>query len=393
MVGKLYLKTGGWHGLKNEQEKFGELYLLPEETTDAKDKRLAGGGSNFVEAQSDLICQYLPDTTLTYVNNAYCRVFGKAKEELIGRKFLEMIPEKDRKKALEHLESLLKNPRVEPYEHEVVLPDGNVGWQQWVDYAIFNSNGNIVEFQAIGQDVTERKLSADALQKSREELKKSYAHISHLAGRLLRAQEEERRRIARELHDDLSQKLAAISIFISNLKRDLPQSREAIKDQLNNLYQWVGELSNDVHILSHKLHPAILEHAGLSAAMRSLCSTFSNLTGVEIEFITEGAMREIPEDIAICLFRVTQESLHNIAGHSGSVNAQVKLIDSQNAVYLYIVDSGRGFDLEEAKRKGGLGLLSMEERVRLLDGDFQISSRPGQGTKLFVYFPLQGDRL
>src|SRR5262245_16583311 len=126
VVGKLYLKTGGWHGLRNEHEKFGELYIFPEETTEAKDKRLAGDGSNLIEAQSDLVCQYLTDTTLTYVNTAYCRTFGKAKEELIGRKFVELIPEKDRDKALKHVESLLNNPRVEPNEHEVILPDGNV---------------------------------------------------------------------------------------------------------------------------------------------------------------------------------------------------------------------------------------------------------------------------
>jgi PAS domain S-box-containing protein len=360
--------------------------------TDGKDEELAGDGYNLFETQTDLVCQYLPDTTLTFVNNAYCRAFGKTRQELIGRKFLELIPKKDQQKALDHIESLSKNPRAEPYEHEVILPDGKAGWQQWIDYAIFNKDGKIVEFQAIGRDITERKQSEEALRKSREELRKSYAHISNLAGRLLKAQEEERRRIARELHDDLSQKLAALSLFISNLKQDLPESREIIVDRLSSLYRSVIELSKDVRALSHRLHPAILEHAGLAAALEALCSTLKNLTGIEIKFTADG-IREIPEDVALCLYRVAQESLHNIVVHSDSLYAQVKLIYSENSIYLYIIDSGRGFDLKEAKQKGGLGLFSMEERVRLLGGNLEIESWPGQGAKLTVYFPLQRERL
>lgn len=117
---------------------------------------------NVVESQTELICRYLPDTTLTFVNDAYCRYFGKTREKLIGTKFLELIPEPARGDALRHVESLIKNPRVEFNEHEVLLPDGSIGWQQWDDHAILNAAGKIVEFQAIGRDITERRRAEEA---------------------------------------------------------------------------------------------------------------------------------------------------------------------------------------------------------------------------------------
>src|SRR5262245_3802462 len=110
-----------------------------------------------VESQTELICRYLPDTTLTFVNDAYCRYFGKVQEELIGTKFLDLIPESAREVARKHIESLVQNPRVEIDEHEVLLPNGAIGWQQWVDHAILDASGKVVEFQAVGRDITQLK--------------------------------------------------------------------------------------------------------------------------------------------------------------------------------------------------------------------------------------------
>jgi PAS domain S-box-containing protein len=169
---------------------------------------------NVVEMQTELICRYLPDTTLTFVNDAYCRFFKKTREALIGNQFLSLVPKRSRPAVRRHVESLLEEPRIDVYEHEVLLPDGQIGWQQWVDHVLVDGHGRVVEIQGIGRDVTERRQAEDALRRNEAALRASYLEIQDLAGRLIAAQEAERRRIARELHDDLSQKVALLIIDI-----------------------------------------------------------------------------------------------------------------------------------------------------------------------------------
>ena len=340
-----------------------------------------------VESQTELVCRYLPDTTLTFVNEAYCRFFGRRREELIGRPFLELIPEPARDATLDHVHSLVKNPRVVSYEHEVLLPDGSIGWQLWVNHVILATDGRVMELQGIGRDITDRKRAEEALRGNEMALRASYEQVQDLAGRLIASQEAERTRLARELHDDISQQLAALSIALSSLKRRLPEDAADAHEELARLQRRTVELSDDIRHLSHELHPGVLQHAGLVAALKAHCVEFRGLHAIEVTVDAED-LDGIPPAVSLCLYRVAQEALQNVARHADARHARVVLARSADGLELSVSDDGRGFDLAEARRAGGLGLISLDERVRLVRGNVRIDTRPQRGTELRVRVPL-----
>ncbi len=460
-----------------------------------------------VESQTELICRFLPDTTLTYVNDAYCRYFSKTREELIGSKYIELVPEEIRDWAQEQANILVRNPGTRTNEHEVILPDGTVGWQQWVDHAISGPDGKVVELLAIGRDITDRKraeqaahetaernrailraipdmvflmdregvyldfhtrdlgsllvqpdiflgknvrdvlppdlaeqvlecvrlaaltddpqvmeyslpiggvdrhyearligmdggrvlsiirditdarLASEALSKSEEELRQSNRQISALAGRLITAQEAERMRISRQLHDDLSQKIATLSVGISKLKRSLPATDAKLKAELDQLRSQTNDLTTDLRRLSHQLHPAVLDHLGLVSALESYITEFRNEEQIDVQLHTEIAGKGIPLETSVCLYRVAVEALRNVARHSGAKTATISLNEEDKFLRLEVSDSGRGFDPLKAARGSGLGLVSAEERVRLLKGTFEVRSTPTTGTTLVSRVP------
>jgi signal transduction histidine kinase len=236
--------------------------------------------------------------------------------------------------------------------------------------------------------VVERVRAEQALRESREALRSSHDRIQDLAGSLITAQEEERRRVSRELHDDFNQKLAALSIGLSNLKRHVPVDRDALVERLDSLQRRTVELTDDVRRLTHRLHPAALEHAGLPTALKAYCSEFAELTGIGVDLSVGPESAGLPTEVALCLYRVAQEALRNTATHSGARNVTVRLDSTERAVCLTISDEGTGFDPERSRLQGGLGLVSMEERVRLLNGSFRVQSAPGRGTELRIEIPL-----
>jgi signal transduction histidine kinase len=229
-----------------------------------------------------------------------------------------------------------------------------------------------------------------ALRESEESLRNSYARIEDLAGRLIAAQEEERRYVARELHDDLNQQVAAMAIGISRLKRQLPDADGAVQGQIAKLQDNTDSLSERIRQMSHELHSSVLQHAGLPAALNSYCAEFSDLEGIAVTLDIRAGVEAVPSDAALCLYRVAQESLRNIARHSGARSAVVTLTGVNGAVELRVVDQGVGFDPGQARGGHGLGLVSMEERVKLLHGSFVLTTRPGAGTELRAQIPLRG---
>jgi PAS domain S-box-containing protein len=342
-----------------------------------------------VEAQTQLVCRYLPDTTITFVNNTYCRNFNRTREQLIGTRFLELIPESSRKMTLRYVESLSENPKGRTFVHEVKLPNGTIGWQEWRDIPIFDLDGRVKEIQGIGADITDRKHFELTLELKEAALRASYAKIMDLAGRLIVAQESERTRIARELHDDFNQQIAAISISLSGMKRQLPESAVELQENVGRLQGDVIRLSDEIRHLSHDLHPGVLQHAGLVPALRSRIAEFYSQYRIETTIDAEGDMQHLQSDLSLCLYRVTQEALHNIARHSGAGHALIKLKQIDGNLELSISDDGRGFEPEQVKASGqGLGLISMEERIHFAGGTLRIEAIPDQGTTLRVRVPL-----
>jgi PAS domain S-box-containing protein len=216
--------------------------------------------------------------------------------------------------------------------------------------------------------------------------KRAEQELEELAGRLIHAQEEERSRIGRELHDHISQMLGVLTIRMDQLRADegTPPGVAAVLEELR---QSTAEITTDIHGLSHRLHSSALDYLGLGAALQRLVKEFTARHEIEIDFAHSGIPAPLPPDVALCLFRVTEESLTNIAKHSGSKSARVDLRGDAEGIHLNIEDAGAGFDMTALERKAGLGFVSMRERLRVLRGGVHIDSAPGRGTRIDVLIP------
>lgn len=218
--------------------------------------------------------------------------------------------------------------------------------------------------------------------------KEAIAERAGLSGRLIRAQEEERSRIARELHDDINQRMALLAIELQQLDRALPSSRQQIMSSVQNLFKQTQEISADIQHLSHRLHSSKLQHLGLAAALRGLCREFSKQQKIEVECAVQDLPRHLREDVALCLFRVAQEALHNVGKHSRARKVRVELAAEAEQVRLKVSDDGIGFDLHAEKSRVGLGLVSMSERMRLAGGELSTLSRATLGTQIAATAPF-----
>ncbi|MGA2687001.1 MAG: ATP-binding protein [Candidatus Korobacteraceae bacterium] len=212
-----------------------------------------------------------------------------------------------------------------------------------------------------------------------------------LSGRLINAQEDERARLASELHDDFSQRLAVLSLGLETAAEIVPESPAEANRQLHELINSAGELGADLHTLSHRLHSSTLERLGLAAGVAAFCKEFAAQRGIQVAFSHENVPRSVSPDISLCLFRIVQEGLRNVQKHSGAARAQVRIDTMDGTLHLSISDDGEGFDVDvkDGVERQGLGLWSMRERVRLVGGRFEIHSETQKGTRIEVWVPLK----
>jgi len=239
-----------------------------------------------------------------------------------------------------------------------------------------------------------RQLQEEALERERiqTDLQTSKEEYRRLAGNLLSSQEKERRRVARELHDDISQRLAAISIEAGKLDSEYRDSREPFGEKLEGIGKDLIQLSGDVHFLSRQLHPSILEDLGLSEAMRTECARFSRQQGIAVSYEPEHVPPDLSGDVKLCIYRVLQEGLRNVAKHACATRVRVRLAGDGGALRFALEDNGIGFSPEGMGQYPGLGLISMRERAHLVGGDFSLESKPGEGTVLRVTVPAVDPR-
>jgi two-component system sensor histidine kinase UhpB len=256
----------------------------------------------------------------------------------------------------------------------MIAADGRVVWLR--DIATV-TNDDPVRIHGIIVDVTARREAEAAL-------RESYQQVQELARRLMTAKEAERTRIARDLHDSVNQQLAVASSGLKGLQLNVPS---ALRHEVRRLIKSLDRAIETIRDLSHELHPAVLQHSGLIAALRAQCTEFSRRYGVKTVVSAEGLV-EIRGELAVGLFRVAQEALHNVAQHAQATSVELTLRRFEDRLELTIRDDGRGFALPNSDFARGLGLISMEERIRLLDGQLELRTAPGAGTSLTVQVPF-----
>jgi PAS domain S-box-containing protein len=303
-------------------------------------------------------------------------VFGIPSDSFVGHvdEFRRRIHPDDQERVWKSANDAMRNRKPYTVEFRTLWPDGTVRWVEATGKFYYSPDGEAERMLGMDVDITERKLAEEALAAMRRSL--------------IEAQEQERTRIARDLHDDTNQRLALLAVAIDQLKRDLPNPTAAILSLVDKLRKETSEISNDIQALSHELHSPRLEYLGLVAAMKGFCKEFGSHQKVEIDFKSHDLPSPLPSDISLCLFRVLQEALHNSAKHSGAQRYEVQLWGTTGEIHLRVSDSGTGFDLETAMKSRGIGLTTMQERLQMVKGNFSIDSQPQRGTTIHARVPL-----
>jgi PAS domain S-box-containing protein len=371
------------------QDKCSELILLAiEDVTERRKTEEAVSESEstiraLMNSTSQAILAVDASGRIRFHNIGAERMFGYTHSEFMNMRLENLMPDRHRSAHVVHRDKFLQAPAVRGMGEGMTLTGRRKDGAEFpVDVglsSIDNAHGPLAV--AFIEDIT-------SLQKATRELRAHEMELRALTARLITMQESNNRLLARELHDDFSQKLAALYMDVSRLANRPPGSTEALQKRLHSIAEQIGKTAGDIHQFSRQLHPAILEDLGLPAALKAECAAFSELHTTPCEFISEGVSGSIPVDVALCLYRIAQEALHNVGKHAEAETVQVRLTATGHAIELRVIDIGNGFDLSKVKRSTGLGLVSMEERTRMLDGEFSITSEEGKGTTVTVRVPL-----
>jgi PAS domain S-box-containing protein len=321
-------------------------------------------------------------------NRAAELMFGYRKDELLSVRILDLVPIESRARHKGERMDFFRNPKT---RRMTAGPDIRGHRRDGTEFPAAISLGYIQSEQrmlgvAFVTDLSERKRSEAALQEGHDKL-------LDLSRKLIAAQDEERKHMSRELHDAFSQELAALTTESRLLKRELPLQAQSATQRIEKIAQRIAKLATDIQQMSRRLHPAILDDLGLMSALRSECHAFSELYGIQTSLTTSRVPGSVPGNVALCIYRITQEGLQNVVKHSGASHARVDLGFKNGEIRLVIRDSGVGFDTYAQKRtKYGMGLVGMEERARLVGGTLTIQSTPKKGTRVLVRIPFVENR-
>jgi PAS domain S-box-containing protein len=313
-----------------------------------------------------------------YVNRQMAEMIGYEPPEIIGQSIFKFYFPEDISQKKQALERRQQGVR-EQFEERMRRKDGSELWVRISAIPLYNDGGQFDGALGMVADFTHRKLAEDAL-----------AAVSR---KLVLAREQERTRIARELHDDIGQRLALMAVEMENLRSTSPGLPSETRSRIGELQKRTREIATDTQSLSHELHPSKVQYLGLTTAMRSFCREFSEQHNVKVDLSLHELPGPLSPDISLCFFRVLQEALNNSAKHSGAAVFDVELWSASDEIHLTVADSGKGFDTQVAKRESrGLGLISMEERLKLLQGTLSIESQLQRGTTIHARVPLSSGR-
>jgi PAS domain S-box-containing protein len=314
------------------------------------------------------------DKLCTYFNQQWLDFTGRTIEQEIGNGWTDGVYSDDLDRCLATYSAAFELRESFRMEYRLRRADGEFRWVLDSGSPQFAPNGELLGYIGSCIDITDRKTLEESL--------------ADLSGELIRARENECARIARELHDNLNQRMALISVELEQLAQNHNNKDDVFKRRVQNIIGNAREVSREIHQMSYDLHPSKLVHLGLVAALRSLCDELGESHGVQIGFENESVPNSLPQDTSLCLYRIAQESLNNVIRHSGSKSAEVELRGGGNEIRLLVSDSGIGFDTESPRLRKGLGLVGMRERLRLVGGTISIESRLSQGTKVDARVPL-----
>jgi PAS domain S-box-containing protein len=345
-----------------------------------------------------------PEGRVSGWNTGAERILGYSAEEIIGQpvsRFFGPGPAAEQDSERDLAEALTDGRSVK--ERWMVRKDGSHLWAQWVTTPMYDGEGQLQGFAKVLHDETERKRAQEERERrareerealrgkvlaTGQELDRTKEELRSLATSLLTAQEEERRRVARELHDDIAQRLSLLEIGFAQFRKQVKESSAPDRAELNRLEQDIATLSGDVRRLSHQLHPAILDSLGLRVALKRLAEEFRSGRTHPVTYQADGVPDGVPLSIATAIYRIAQEALRNIGKHALQASVSIRVTGTPGQLRLRIEDSGPGFDTAAMRGQGGLGMISMQERTRLAGGSFRLHSQPGQGTTIQVEVPL-----
>jgi PAS domain S-box-containing protein len=326
-------------------------------------RKLMDGSSDAIEVLDPRNLQFLD------VNDKACLDLGYTRQEMLSMSAYDINVTLD-DSVRNHVDQRLREAGFVIIEAQHRRKDGSVFPVEMNIKHVHLGRGYIV---AVVRDITQRKNTEE--------------NLSSFSRRLIEAHELERTRVAKELHDDLNQRMALLQIGLGQFEQDVPGLSPHARDQLHNIAQVATKVSSSLHIISQQLHPSRLDILGLVASIDALCKEVSDQHKLRIKFVHRAVPRELPKDVTLCLFRIAEEALQNIVQHSGSADAAVELSGHDDRLELSISDSGAGFNLASAKLATGLGLISMQERLRLVGGHLSIESDPAHGTRIRVRIP------
>jgi PAS domain S-box-containing protein len=312
------------------------------------------------------------DRLCTYVNQPWLEFTGRPLDAQLGNGWTEGIHNEDLKRCLETYSVAFDQRQSFAMEYRIRRHDGEDRWILDTGVPRFNANGSFAGYIGSCLDITDRKLAEDTL--------------ASVGRRLIEAHEEERTWIARELHDDIVQRVALVAVELERYCKHT-QAKTGSQDHIREAHRRLSELGKDIQALSHRLHSSKLEYLGLVGAAKSFCRELSEQRNVRIEFKHSDLPAAVPKEVSLCLFRILQEALQNAVRHSGAQHFAVEIHGSQDDICLSVSDSGIGFDWQQEINRRGLGLISMRERLRLVSGELSIQSEPGRGTTVLARVP------
>jgi PAS domain S-box-containing protein len=350
-----------------------EVLVIVRDVTEAlqAERRLQESEARYlavINDQTELICRFTEDGVLTFVNKAYCRYFDKTPQDLLGRPFFPLIPEKDREYVHAMFSSLSPAQPIVHYENRVIRPDGSMGWMEWTDRAIYNKNGEFIEYQGVGRDITVRK---------------------QLQNRLLEASEREQKRLAADLHDGLCQDLKSLEIDVALLEDTIGQIDAGAAARATQIGKSINKAVRTAYSIVRGMLPAGLDAESFSSALLNLIEQSRTQEKINIKASIDNTLKPAGSTQAYHLYRIAQEALGNAIHHSGASSIQIQWGRNGEHSELSIQDDGGGFDESDRNRPGGgMGMLVMHSRAQAIGANIDFFSIDGQGTEFRCILPL-----